>query len=80
MKLRNIKDLNAFMSALDRCQSSVWLESIQGDKLDLKSPFTRYISIGRLLEDYNENLMLYTSTREDEAILLEFFKNQKEDA
>lgn len=79
MKLRNIKDINAFMSALDQCQSSVWLENVQGDKLDLKSPFTRYISIGKLLEDHNEDLMLYATTREDESILLEFFKNQKED-
>lgn len=69
-----MSNVEAFQEAINRCSGSVWLEDkTNGDKLDLKSTFSQYLAIGRLIEDQNENLELFARNREDEQIILEFF-------
>jgi hypothetical protein len=74
MKLSNVTDIEDFWKTIDKCQGSVWLESANGDRLDLKSVFSRYLAIGKLIEDRNEELELFASDREDEHMLMQFLK------
>lgn len=78
MKLRNIADVEKFRETINSCTGAVWLESAMGDKFDLKSVFSQYIAIGRLLEDHNEELEIFASLPEDGARILAFLKNKED--
>ena len=71
MKLSNVKDVQTFLAAVNACESDVYLKSLEGDVLNLKSSLSQYIAIGRLLEESGDSLELFAQTREDEARLLE---------
>ena len=71
MKLSNVKDVQTFLAAVNACESDVYLKSMEGDVLNLKSSLSQYIAIGRLLEESGDTLELFAQTREDEARLLE---------
>jgi len=72
MKLSNVTDIEDFWKTIDNCRGNVWLESANGDRLDLKSVFSRYLAIGKLIEDRNEELELFASDRSDESMLMKF--------
>ncbi|MCD8145127.1 MAG: hypothetical protein LUD79_07310 [Oscillospiraceae bacterium] len=72
MKLRSLKDVEAFKQAIGKCSNSVWLESVHGDKYDLKSAMSQYIGIAALLQDQNEELELFANGTQDQYILMEF--------
>ena len=78
MRLRNITDVEKFRATIDSCAGSVWLESAMGDKFDLKSMFSQYIAIGRLLEDHNEELEIFANLPEDGAKILAFLKGKED--
>ena len=71
MKLTNVKDVQTFLNAVNACQNDVYLKSMEGDVLNLKSSLSQYIAIGRLLEESGDSLELFAQTREDESILME---------
>lgn len=77
MKLRTITDIERFRNTINSCSGAVWLESAMGDKFDLKSVFSQYIAIGRLIEDYNEELEIFASLPEDGAKILAFLKGKE---
>lgn len=72
MKIKSTKDIEAFKTAIDKCEGEVWLESIYGDKYNLKSSLSQYIAMADLLRDKNENLELFARLPQDQAILMEF--------
>ena len=37
MKLSNIGEVNDFLEVVNRCEGDVWLQSTEGDKINLKS-------------------------------------------
>jgi hypothetical protein len=59
MKLNNIRELQEFLAIVNSCEGSVWLESNEGDKLNLKSQLSQYIALGALLEQKGSELELY---------------------
>ena len=73
MKITNIKEVDGFIEAVNKCKGYVWLESAGGDRLNLKSRFARYIALGELLQDNDESLELFCSMHEDERYLYEYF-------
>ena len=73
MKLSNINEVNDFIAAVDRCEGDVWLEDAKGDRLSLKSMFSRYIAIGNLLQDKSGELELFCSQPADEAVFIDLF-------
>ena len=73
MRLNNIEELDDFLATVKSCKGAVWLESNDGDKINLKSALSRYIAIGALLSVEGDNLELYCAEKEDEAKFLEFF-------
>ena len=44
MKLFNVKDTEEFFKVVDQCKGTVELVSSQGDRLNLKSQLTKYIT------------------------------------
>ena len=73
MKLSNINEVNDFIAAVDRREGDVWLEDAKGDRLSLKSMFSRYIAIGNLLQDKSGELELFCSQPADEAVFIGLF-------
>ena len=75
MKLRNISDTNAFIKSVDACKGNVYLKSEDGDVINIKSKLSQYFGISRLLSERGSDLELYCDLKEDELIMLDFFKN-----
>lgn len=72
MKIKSMKDIEAFKTAINKCEGEVWLESVYGDKYNLKSALSQYIAMADLLRDKKENLELFARLPQDQAILMEF--------
>ena len=73
MKIKTIKDVEDFKSVISQCKGEVWLESVYGDKYNLKSALTQYVAIAELIKDNSGDLELFAQNSEDEAKLIEFF-------
>ena len=77
MKLRNIDDVNDFLSTVDDCEAGVWLTSQYGDRYNLKSKLTQYVAIAALLGTHGDELELWCDSKEDEAKFFKFFYEHK---
>ena len=51
MKLSNIGEVNDFLEVVNRCEGDVWLQSVEGDKINLKSSLSQYVAIAELIKD-----------------------------
>lgn len=79
MKLKNIKEVEAFRNAVKACTGDVYLKSVDGDVFNLKSALSEYIALGRLLSEQGDSLELFATKREDEARLLSFVEELYEE-
>ena len=79
MKLINIEQVNSFLGLIDKCRGDVWLESREGDQINLRSKLSQYVAIGALLSNHGEELELYCQLPEDESKFYDWF-NEHEDA
>ena len=48
MKIKNIKDLEGFFKAVDSCEGKVELVTGEGDRLNLKSKLSQYVSLANI--------------------------------
>ncbi len=71
MKIKNAQQLHVLENAIDHCNHSVWLESAQGERYDMKEEVSRKKGLERLMSDTNADLGLYANAREDTAILMQ---------
>lgn len=78
MKLANIKEVDNFLKTVNECAGSVWLESTDGDKINLKSKLSQYVAISALISCESDNLELFCSLREDEMRFFKFFRENPE--
>lgn len=78
MKIRNVEQVNAFMEAVDKCEGEVWLESLEGDKFNLKSTLSQYVAVGALLSEKGESLELFCQKKKDEIHFYHFFQENPE--
>ena len=74
MRLTNISEVNKFIKLINECKGDVWLESVEGDKINLKSKLSQYIAISALLSIEGDKLDLYCSLPEDEVKFIRFFE------
>ena len=59
MKVQNISDVNAFFKMIDECKGTVELVSDEGDRINLKSKLSQYLSMATLFSNgYIEKLDL----------------------
>ena len=73
MKLNTEFELADFLNAVRKAKGNVWLESVQGDKYNLKSTLSRYVAFAALITDHGDELELFCDKREDESLFFEFF-------
>jgi len=78
MKLSNISAVNDFLAIIPECKGEVWVESVDGDKFNLKSSMSRYIALGRIIEERGADLELFCSDSADEQRFYEFFSKHHE--
>lgn len=78
MKLANIIEVDDFLKVVDECSGSVWLESVEGDKINLKSKLSQYVAINALLSCENDKLELFCSKYEDDMKFFKFFHENPE--
>jgi len=78
MKLKSINDIKAFQQIIDECESDVWLESVFGDKYNLKSTLSQYVAIGELISQRGEDLELFARSQNDTVKLLNFLSTHKD--
>lgn len=74
MKIKNIKDVETFLSIVNQCEGEVTLSSIYGDKFNLKSTLTQYVAVAALLGEHGEDLELWCTDKDDERRFLQMFK------
>ena len=48
MKIKNIKDIEGFFKAVDSCEGKVELVTGEGDRLNLKSKLSQYVSLANI--------------------------------
>ena len=49
MTIKNIKDLDGFFKAVDSCEGQVELVTGEGDRLNLKSKLSQYVSLANIV-------------------------------
>ena len=77
MKVENIKDINKFFSVIDECKGKVELVTGEGDRLNLKSKLSQYVSLANIFSDgVIKELELVAYEPEDIDRLFKFMINQ----
>ena len=51
MKVSNIKDIEKFFDVVDSCEGRVELVTGEGDRLNLKSKLSQYVSMANIFSD-----------------------------
>ena len=51
MKVQNIKDIDKFFQVIDSCAGQVELVTGEGDRLNLKSKLSQYVSMANIFSD-----------------------------
>ncbi len=70
---KNIKNMDRFFEMVDQCKGSVELVTKQGDRLNLKSKLTQYISFAGIFgESEIKELELIVSEPEDVDLLIKY--------
>lgn len=73
MKFNNITDIEKFFSIIDSCKGTVELVSDEGDRLNLKSKLTQYVSLAKVFSDGTiDNLEIIAYEPEDVEKLMEY--------
>lgn len=78
MKITNIKDTEAFFKVVDSCEGRVELVTGEGDRLNLKSKLSQFVSLATIFQTSETipELELIAYEPEDAKRLLEFMISQ----
>ena len=72
--LKNARDIDHLLEALDECRGDVILRSTDGrEEYSLQNEFSRYIAIGELCTDEADNYEMFCLDHTDEGHMLRFF-------
>ena len=73
MKLKNITDVEEFFEVIDQCKGTVELVSPEGDRINLKSKLSQYLSLAAIFSNgYIKELDVVAHDTEDVERLLQF--------
>ena len=73
MKIENIKDIDGFFKVVDSCVGRVELVTGEGDRLNLKSKLSQYVSMAKIFAaDEIPELELIASEPEDVQRFIDF--------
>lgn len=81
MKINNInnKNLDAFFKTINECKGKVEIVTSEGDRLNLKSQLSKYVSLAKLFSDGKmvEEIELVIYQKDDIDRLIDFVNNNK---
>lgn len=73
MKFNNITNIEKFFQVVDSCKGKVELVSEEGDRLNLKSKLSQYVSLAKIFSDGTiDGLEIIAYEQEDVDKLMEF--------
>ena len=73
MKVSNIKDIDKFFSVVDSCEGRVELVTGEGDRLNLKSKLSQYVSMANIFSNGEiPELEVIAYEKEDTDKLIQF--------
>lgn len=76
MLLKNAKDVDSLIEAVNRCRDDVILRSTDGrEEFNLKSVLSRYIAIGELCKEHGDRYEIFCMNPADEGYMMNFFVN-----
>lgn len=76
MKVQNITDIDAFFKVVDSCKGKVELVTGEGDRLNLKSKLSQYVSMANIFSNGEiPELEIVAYEQEDTERLIHFMIN-----
>ena len=73
MKVQNITDIEAFFKVIDNCKGKVELVTGEGDRLNLKSKLSQYVSMANIFSNGEiPELEIIAYEKEDTDRLIKF--------
>ena len=76
MKVQNISDVNKFFEVIDSCAGRVELVTGEGDRLNLKSKLSQYVSLANIFSDgVIKELEIVAYEADDIKKLIDFMMN-----
>lgn len=76
MKVQNITDIKKFFEVIDKCSGKVELVTGEGDRLNLKSKLSQYVSMANIFSDGEiKELEIIAYEKEDIDKLVAFMIN-----
>ncbi len=76
MKVQNITDIDAFFKVIDQCRGKVELVTGEGDRLNLKSKLSQYVSMANIFSNGEiPELEILAYEKEDTDRLIGFMMN-----
>jgi len=78
MKIQNISNVDAFFKIIDECKGPVELISPEGDRINLKSKLSQYLSMASIFSNgYIRELDLVAHDKEDIERLIKYMYQGK---
>ena len=75
MLLKNAKDVELLVSAVNKCNGKVVLRSMDGsEEFNLKSQLSQNIAIDRLCKEHGDEYEVFCLDRDDLEYMLQFFR------
>ena len=81
MKIMNIKNVDEFFKVVEQCKGRVELVTGEGDRLNLKSKLTQYVSLAKIFSDGSNipEIELVAHEPEDMAKLIQYMMESNVD-
>ncbi len=77
MKVQNIKNIDKFFQVVDACKGKVELVTGEGDRLNLKSKLSQYVSMANIFSNGEiPELEIIAYERDDIDKLIDFMMNE----
>ena len=77
MKIENIKNIEGFFHVIDQCKGKVELVTGEGDRLNLKSKLSQYVSMAKIFSNGEiPEMELIAHEKEDVDRLINFMMNE----
>ena len=79
MRIYDIKNIEEFFEAVDKCEGTVELVTSEGDNLNLKSNLCKYVSFAKFISAKREvpELEIVTHNPADMGILINYLVTEK---
>ena len=74
MRTRTENDVRNFNEAINKCTRPVWLVSSDGTYYNMKSAKEHDKAMAEWINDTNEEMEIFTNSREDEAVMMGFWQ------